>query len=39
MLKTSGLTPPPVAPATKSDAIGFLAQARAQLDAKARMQP
>ena len=38
MLKRKGLAPSPVEPATKSDAIGYLAQARAQLDAKARMQ-
>jgi hypothetical protein len=39
MLKLKGLVPPAVEPATKGDAIGYLAQARAQLDAKTRMQP
>ena len=38
MLKRKGLAPPPVEPATKSEAIGYLAQARAQLDAKATLQ-
>jgi phospholipase C len=39
MLKRKGLVPPPVTPATKSDAVGFLAEARARLDAQARLQP
>ncbi|HEY6814584.1 MAG TPA: alkaline phosphatase family protein [Croceibacterium sp.] len=39
MLKRKGLAALPVQPVTRSDAVGYLAQARAQLDAQAKLQP